>query len=182
MMQLRPKPEHIPRLKAPLGQLLTGEPEESIPKLLRLIEQEKPPRIVTVGNVVSRETWKAGLRVDLRIVDQRSMRKPVGPTDFPASTTYRVKNPAGVITMQAWQAVKKALTQRQATIFVEGEEDLLVLPTVVESPDNTYVLYGQPSRGIVVVKATPVKKAEIVALLSSMSQEKLANPCPRRIL
>ena len=170
-MQLRPKPEHIPRLKAPLGQLLTGEPWESIPKLLRLIEQEKPSKIVTVGDIVSMETWKAGLRVDLRIVDQRSMRKPVGPTDFPPTATYRVKNPAGVITMQALQAVKMALTQRQATIFVEGEEDLLVLPAIVESPDNTYVLYGQPSEGLVVVKATPVKKAEIVALLSSMSRE-----------
>src|SRR3990172_8248496 len=135
-MRLRPRPEHIPRLKAPLGQLLTGEPEESIPKLLRLIEQEKPSKIVTVGDVVSRETGKAGLRVDLRIVDRRSMRERLEPSFLTSDYTYRVQNPAGVITMQAWEVIKQALGRPEAVLFVEGEEDLLAIPCILEVPDG----------------------------------------------
>src|SRR3972149_10223827 len=86
-MQLRPRPEDIAKLKVPLGRLLTGKPEEAVPKLLRLIEREKPPKVVTVGDVVSRETWKTGLRLGLRIIDQRSMSRRIPKASLPARST-----------------------------------------------------------------------------------------------
>src|SRR3990172_8352295 len=167
-MQLRPRPEDIVKLKAPLGQLLTGEPEEAIPKLLRLIEREKPSKLVTVGDVVSRETWKAGLRVNLRIVDHKVMRNRVDPTEFPSMATYRARNPAGVITMEAWNTVKRGMKEREAVIVVDGEEDLLTLPAIVESPDDAFVVYGQPSEGLVVVTATAARKREILEVMNAM--------------
>jgi len=167
-MQLRPRPEDIVKLKAPLGQLLTGEPEEAIPKLLQLIEREKPSKLVTVGDVVSRETWKARVRVNLRIVDHRVMRNQVDPTDFPAMATYRARNPAGVITVEAWNTVRRGMKEREAVIVVDGEEDLLTLPAIVESPDDAFVVYGQPSEGLVVVTATAAKKREILEMMNAM--------------
>ena len=170
-MQLRPKPEHIPRLKAPLGQLLTGAPRETMLKLKVLIERDRPPVVVTVGDIVSIETLKAGIPVNLRIVDYRSRRQPLGVMSFPTENTYRAKNPAGGITMEAWQAVKRALEDREAVVVVDGEEDLLALPAIVESPDNAFVVYGQPSQGLVVVTATPVRKSQIRKWLDAMTEE-----------
>ena len=167
-MQLRPRPEDIANLKVPLGRLLTGKPEEAIPKLLRLIEREKPPKVVTVGDVVSRETRKAGLRVDLRIIDQRSMRRRIPKASLSAKTTYHVRNPAGVVTMDAWKVIRDATREKEAVIIVEGEEDLLTLPAIVESPDDAFVVYGQPSKGLVVVTATAPRKRKILEMMNAM--------------
>ena len=167
-MQLRPRPEDIAKLKIPLGRLLTGKPEEAIPKLLRLIEREKPPKVVTVGDVVSRETWKSGLRVGLRIIDQRSMRRRMPKASLSAKTTYHVRNPAGVVTMEAWKAIQDAMREKEVVMIVEGEEDLLTLPAIVESPDDAFVVYGQPSQGLVVVTATAPKKRKILEMMNAM--------------
>ena len=158
-------------MKAPLGQLLTGVPGETMLKLKLLIERDRPPVVVTVGDIVSIETLKAGIPVNLRIVDYRSMRQPVRVTSFPTENTYRVKNPAGGITMEAWHAIKSALEDREAVVVVEGEEDLLALPAIVECPDNAFVVYGQPSQGLVVVTVTPPIRSEIRSWLDAMSKE-----------
>lgn len=158
-------------MKAPLGQLLTGEPGETMAKLKLLIERDRPPVVVTVGDIVSIETLKAGIPVNLRIVDYRSMREPVPRMRFPTENTYRVKNPAGGITIEAWHAIKRALGDREAVVVVDGEEDLLALPAIVESPDNAFVVYGQPSQGLVVVTATPVRKSQIRKWLDAMTEE-----------
>ncbi len=171
LLQLRPRPEDIPRLKSPLGQLLTGVPGETMVKLKLLIERDRPPVVVTVGDIVSIETLKAGIRVNLRIVDYRSMREPVPRMSFPTENTYRAKNPPGGITTEAWHVIKRALEEREAVIVVDGEEDLLALPAIVESPDNAFVVYGQPSQGLVVVTATPVRKSQIRKWLDAMTEE-----------
>ena len=168
---IRPSPKDLEELKTPLGRLLTGPPEEAVPKLRRLIQDDKPPMVITVGDVVSKETMKAGLRIDLRIVDNRSMRTNVPTVNFPAKKTFRVKNPAGVITMNAWRTVQRALEERESLVIVEGEEDLLVLPVVLEAPSNSFVVYGQPLEGLVVVKASTSKKREVNTFINRMSRE-----------
>ncbi len=127
--------------------------------------------VVTVGDIVSIETLKAGIPVNLRIVDYRSMREPVPRVSFPTRNTYRAKNPAGGITMEAWNAIKQAMKNREAVILVEGEEDLLALPAIIESPNYAFVIYGQPSQGLVVVTATPATRAQIRTWLDAMTEE-----------
>jgi len=39
-------------------------------------------------------------------------------------------------------------------ILVDGEEDLLALPTMLLAPLDTYVVYGQYNLGMVVVRIT----------------------------
>ncbi len=174
MIQLRPSQADLVRLKAPLGTLLPGNPGETIPKFRQLMLEQKPSLITAVGDVVSKETLYAAIPVHLRIIDHKTFRKTVSPTDFKAPKTYTVTNPAGVITMDAWHTIRKALRESsKSVILVDGEEDLLTLPCIVESPDNAFVVYGQPSQGMVVVTTASPLKRQMSSLLDKMSREEV---------
>ena len=99
------------------------------------------------------------------------MRKPTATFNLKPKTTYHVKNPAGVITLESWEAIKRAMKDDDAVILVDGEEDLLALPCIVESPNNSLVLYGQPSRGLVVVDTSSTVRNEATLILSRMTRE-----------
>jgi len=142
-----------------------------MPKLKVIVQQSKPSKVTTVGDVVSRETLAAGIQVGLRIVDQMTLRKRISPVEIKAERTYRVKNPAGVITSEAWDTIREALKDREAVIFVDGEEDLLAIPAVLESPDNALVVYGQPSAGLVVVTVSPQTKSDVRKIMNRMTKE-----------
>jgi GTP-dependent dephospho-CoA kinase len=171
MIQLRPNPTDLQRLKEPFGRLLPGTPAQTMSALSRLINQTQPGRVAAVGDVVSRETLIAGIAVNLRILDHISMRRPTAAFNLKVRKTYHVKNPAGVITLEAWETIKRSMKDEEALIVVEGEEDLLALPCIAESPDNSLVLYGQPSRGLVVVQIGPEVKTEAGLILNRMTRE-----------
>ena len=171
MTSFRPAQSDLVRLKTPLGQLLAGSPAETMPKLKLLVQRIKPSKLTTVGDVVSRETLAAGIQVSLRIVDQMTLRKRISPVEIKVERTYKVRNPAGVVTKEAWDAIREALKDREALILVDGEEDLLAIPAVLESPDNALVVYGQPSEGLVVVAASAEKKTEVRKIANRMTQE-----------
>ena len=99
------------------------------------------------------------------------MRRPTAAFNLKVKKTYHVKNPAGVITLEAWETIKRAMKDEEALIVVEGEEDLLALPCIVESPNNSLVLYGQPSKGLVVVDTNTNVKSEASQILSRMTRE-----------
>jgi hypothetical protein len=56
-------------------------------------------------------------------------------------------------------------------MVVLGEEDLLTLPAIVEAPIISFVIYGQPEEGIVLVEVDEKKKKEIHALIDAMVKE-----------
>ena len=171
MIQLRPSQADLLRLKEPFGRLLPGTPAKTISELNSIISQTRPRKVVAVGDVVSRETLVAGIRVDLRILDHISMRRPTAAFNLKVKKTYTVRNPAGVITLEAWETIKRAMNDEEALIIVEGEEDLLALPCIVESPIDSLVLYGQPSKGLVVVHTNLKVKNEARLMLSRMVRE-----------
>jgi uncharacterized protein (UPF0218 family) len=142
-----------------------------MPKLRALIQQNKPPKVTTVGDIVSRETLTRGIQVNLRILDQMTLRQRIGPIEIKAERVYRVRNPAGVVTKEGWDAIKGALQHREAVIYVDGEEDLLAIPAILESPDKSFIVYGQPSQGVVVVTASPEMKHEVREMMNRMTQE-----------
>jgi GTP-dependent dephospho-CoA kinase len=171
LTSFRPAASDLARLKTPLGQLLAGTPAETMPRLKLFVQRSKPSKLTTVGDVVSRETLAAGIQVSLRIVDQMTLRKRMSPVEIKVERTYKVRNPAGVVTKEAWDAIREALKDREALILVDGEEDLLAIPAVLESPDNALVVYGQPSEGLVVVTASAEKKNEVRKIVNRMTQE-----------
>lgn len=156
-------------LKAPLGKLIMGSPEEAMKKLEELIIKEKPSMIITVGDIVSENTAKHGISTHLAIVDNRVMRQPRKPIVLKTSQTIHVKNPPGIISDKAWIAIRKALKQEQATkIVVDGEEDLLTLVALLHAPLNSLVIYGQPHEGVVAVRVTRRKRQKARNIIEAM--------------
>jgi len=138
-------------------------------KLKLLVEREKPPCIVSVGDVVSRNLVKENFRPKLLIVDNRVMRSNVEPAKLDADEEKHVKNPPGTITFEALNAIQEAFkTTHTVKIVVDGEEDLLALPAIQHAPENALVIYGQPHEGLVVVRVTLQKKAEVAEILEEM--------------
>ena len=178
MILFRPTPADLPRLKEPFGRLFPGEPDETMLALREFIDRNRPSRTTAVGDVVSKATLAARIRVNLRIVDKMSMRKPATPFKFSAGRSYAVRNPAGTITQESWDAIRRAMKEDDVLILVKGEEDLLTLPSIVESPDDSLVLYGQPSQGLVVVETTPAAKEEARLILGRMTTENTQIPGP----
>ena len=58
-------------LKKPLGELLKGNEEETIPLLKQKIEEEKPKMVLAVGDRVSMTLASLGLKVKLYIYDEK---------------------------------------------------------------------------------------------------------------
>lgn len=157
------------RLKKPLGELIRGSYNETMEKLKLLLKRERPPCVVSVGDVVSRNLIEKSIRPKLLIVDNRVMRSNIEPARLDVDEEKRVKNPPGTITLEALNTIHEAFkTTRTVKIVVDGEEDLLALPAIQYAPENSIIVYGQPREGLVVVKATMQKKAEVAEILEEM--------------
>jgi hypothetical protein len=162
-------PELRIKLKDPFGTLIQGTFDETMGKMKELIEQEKPPKLISVGDVVSLNLHKHNINPQLTIIDNKSLRCQAMPETARVEKTVEVINPQGTITKEAALAIKEAIERSEHThIVVDGEEDLLTLIVVLFAPKNSVVVYGQPHRGIVVVKVTPQKKAQVKKFLKAM--------------
>jgi uncharacterized protein (UPF0218 family) len=159
--------------KKPFGFLIEGSPDETIDKIRELIEKEKPSRIISVGDIVSRNLHLGDINPQLTIIDNKFERKQLESEKTYDEKTVCVKNPQGTITSEAILAIKEALRRNKHThIVVDGEEDLLVLIAVLDAADGAFVIYGQPHSGIVVVKVSAEKKAEAGQFLNEMRASK----------
>ena len=166
-------PELRIKLKEPFGSLIQGTPEETMGKLKKIVKEEKPPKIVSVGDIVSRNLHKHNIHPQLTIIDNISLRDQPMPKEETAEKTVHVINPQGTITQEAMLAVKEALEGNEHIhIVVKGEEDLLTLIAVLYAPENAFVVYGQPYSGIVVIKVTSEKKALVQEFLKAMKSSK----------
>jgi uncharacterized protein (UPF0218 family) len=162
-------PELRTELKHPLGTLIRGSFVETMKRIRDMVERESPPAIVSVGDTVSRNLLKNHVHPQLSIVDNRCMRRSIPPTFLAPEKTVRVRNARGTIAEDAIGAIRDALKTSQRTlIVVEGEEDLLTLIVIMYAPQNSFVIYGQPREGVVVVKATTEKKAQVSEILKAM--------------
>lgn len=163
------------RLKEPLGILIRGAFAETISRFKTMIEEEKPPCIISVGDTVSKNLERNQVFPRISIIDNVAMRRNAKPYSLTAEKTLYIRNPPATITDEALLAVQDALkTGNRTKIVVEGEEDLLALVAILYAPENTFVVYGQPYEGIVVVKATPEKRAEVSGILRMMENARKA--------
>jgi hypothetical protein len=170
-------PELRRKLKKPIGTLIRGSFNETMKKLKDLVEKEDPPMIISVGDNVSKSLTKNNIFPKLSIVDNKVMRRRIQPIALTADKTLYVKNPPGTITEEALATIQEALKHDGSVkIVVDGEEDLLTLAVALYTPENSFVVYGQPREGIVVVKVTNQKRATVTEILKAMEIfEKLNN-------
>ena len=167
-------PELRMKLKEPFGTLITGSFCDTMAKLKEHVQKEKPHSIISVGDVVSKNLHQYHIHPQITVIDNVSLRnQSTASQEAHGEKTVQVKNPQGTITEEAIVAIRDALAKGGHThIIVDGEEDLLTLIAVLYAQPNTFVVYGQPYTGIVVVKVTPEIKAHAKLVLKSMKASK----------
>ena len=158
------------QFKQPLGQLVTGSISDCINAIKTTIQEEKPSKIVLVGDTVSRHAMDAGIHADMIIVDNKEMRRSSIPVSFGTRRTLKLVNSQGTIAASSWDVIAQALKIGNSAVVVEGEEDLLVLVAVSVAPLRSLVVYGQPNVGIVLVRVSAEKKDEIAQALQQMKE------------
>ncbi|MGY5140146.1 MAG: GTP-dependent dephospho-CoA kinase family protein [Candidatus Nitrosopumilus sp. Bin_571-38] len=153
-------------MKTPLGILL---PESQVDKSNIEKYLSDNSYIITVGDRTTEKMINFGLIPSLQIIDGLEKREKREPPKLDNATELTVDNPAAEITPQSIAMIKKAFTlQNPVRLFVNGEEDLLVLPVCIHAPENAVVLYGQPNRGLVIVRITPEIRNKVETLLDLM--------------
>jgi GTP-dependent dephospho-CoA kinase len=166
-------PELSMKLKEPFGDLIQGTPEETMGNLKKMVNKERPSKIISVGDIVSQNLHKHNIHPQLTIIDNISLRTKKIPLEPSVQKTVFVENPQGTITQESIFAVKEALESNEHThIVVKGEEDLLTLIAVLYAPENAFVVYGQPYSGIVVVKVSSERKTRVLEFLNAMKVSK----------
>jgi uncharacterized protein (UPF0218 family) len=163
-------PELRQRLKVPLGVLIRGSFVEATKRFEVLAEQEKPPLVISVGDTVSRNLGKSRVPPCLVIVDNKCMRRTVlEPCRSGGEKVINVRNPQATITAEAVAGIQEALKSTgKVRVVVDGEEDLLALIAIMYAPFGSFVVYGQPYEGIVVVRVSAEKKEEVAGVLRRM--------------
>ena len=157
------------RLKRPLGRLFQSSEVRGDEFLALAVEA---PFAVAVGDRVT-ETFQetAGRSPDVYIVDGRERREKREVPNIAHAEALSAKNPAGTITRAARHAVKKAFEgSKPAMVLIDGEEDLLAIPAVIEAPLGAVVFYGQPLKGVVAVEVDEKAKARARDLLEGMKR------------
>ncbi|MHC1585536.1 MAG: GTP-dependent dephospho-CoA kinase family protein [Candidatus Syntropharchaeia archaeon] len=158
-------------LKKPIGKLYSGRGIEPIERMVE--EMGNPEKIISIGDMVTFYLLEYGIVPDLSIVDGKTKRgKTDVPTEHKDFKNVRVKNPAASITKELVDAIKNALEEDKPTrIFIDGEEDLAVLPVVENAPISSLVVYGQPDEGVVAVEVTEELKIRVRKFMERMERE-----------
>ena len=98
------------------------------------------------------------------------MRRDVDPIAFYGRRQFRLANARGSISSASWNTIHEAIAVGNSIVVVEGEEDLLTLVAIAESPLGSLVVYGQPHQGVVLVRVSREKKKEIAQLIKLMDE------------
>ncbi len=152
------------KFKTPYGKLFKNI--EELGKFKEKFEGKfKNKFIICVGDVVSNSMLGDGWDVHLCVYDNKTLRKDYDESEKNLENfkgnEFSVWNPAGMLTEHAFEIVKDALNFKHSLIFVDGEEDLFVIPCVKFCPPNTLLFYGQPNEGIVMVEINERVKKDI---------------------
>jgi len=156
-------------LKKPLGKIAnTGEAIKAVARV-----HSTGGLVVSVGDSCSWELVRKGAYPDIIVYDHLCKRAPVeeqlrAGLDMYDGEGVVVKNPAGFITKELEEAIKRTLENKKGKILVDGEEDLGALPVLINAPIGTLVVYGQPDVGIVLVEVTEEKRRQALDIYLSM--------------
>ena len=154
------------QMKVPLGILLLENQTQKNEIQKHLTDNSY---IITVGDRTTEKMINFDLIPSLQIIDGQEKREKREPPKLKNATELTVDNPAAEITSESISVIKNAFTlQPPIRLFVNGEEDLLVLPVCIHAPENAVVLYGQPNEGLVIVKITPEIRNKAQTLLDLM--------------
>jgi pantetheine-phosphate adenylyltransferase len=144
-----------------------GQPQGEIIDLNHFPAKSEFIRCVVGDN--SLETFiDKGWQYNLGVFDHRRLRQPFrSETIHALNPDITISNPAGVITTELVEALKKSFNDSRAHIQVEGEEDLAAVALILLLPLESEVYYGQPNVGIICMKITEELKDAAYNVLRS---------------
>ena len=164
---------HLPeslreQLKIPLGALIPDN-QTSKENILKQIPENS--FLITIGDATTEKLLSYGITPSLQIIDAQEKRvKREPPKTSEPLTNFSCKNPAGEITEQSMEIIKKAFESKPPVrITVDGEEDLLVIPACIFAPENSIIMYGQPNEGLVIVSVNDEVKKKTKSILDAMN-------------
>ena len=154
-------------LKTPLGTLIKNTDTKKS-QIIKEIYAENV--VITIGDATSELLINMDLIPFLQIIDGKEKRHERElPTDTSLVTHLHCVNPAGELTQDSIDTIKKSFASKPPIrILVDGEEDLLVLPTCILAPENYVIMYGQPNEGLVIVRITSELQEKVQKMVDSM--------------
>jgi pantetheine-phosphate adenylyltransferase len=147
-------------LRVPKSKIFEGDNPTVTKDIIAYLKEKKFDRVVCVGDEVSYDLLQNGFKPRNVIVDGKVNRIQVEYLDDIVkhySNRFSVTNKPGTIAKEVWKTLKDALNQ-ESVIVVEGEEDLLAIPTVLIADVSTVIIYGQPGRGKVIIENNEERK------------------------
>ena len=136
---------------------IIGGKKEVGKKFKDILKRDRFGLLITVGDYCS-----LALPSDIKIFDGKVQRKKIKE---PLSYSLSFKNPPGTIQKGAFRIIKEAIKEKK-NVFVEGEEDLLVIPAVLSAGRGDLVVYGLPKKGICLIEVSEGVKERFRKLLS----------------
>lgn len=149
-------------LRNPIGQI--GTDMQTV-----LSSLDSRMMIIAVGDIVAASCVESGRQADISIIDGKTRRHILSPDSaafFSESEKRETENPAGTITQAAAKCLQSmfvtyAESRKRQLLVVNGEEDLLAIPSILLSPLQSVVLYGQFDKGIIVVHVSEQNKKRV---------------------
>ena len=173
-------PEELRKVfKKPFGEVFKGSGLKPAEEIKKRLNGEK---VIIVGDVTLKNILAVGIKPSLSIIDMKTKQKAektfdetnlgvlMGPERglkeyLDTSNVIKVKNPPGTISKDLWEKIHEHIEKDGSVILVDGEEDLAVLPCILEADWNCVILYGQPDVGIIFVRVTEEKKVDASTIL-----------------
>jgi len=142
------------------GISIFGRKSEVAKKFRKILEERKFKKVITVGDYCS-----LNLPSDVKIFDGQIRRKKIKKI---LKFSLKDSNPSGTIQNSIWPKIEKAIKKKK-NLFINGEEDLLVIPTVLLSKTKSAVIYGIFNKGICLIEVTPQIKKNFKELLKKFA-------------
>ncbi len=151
------------KLKKPLGSL-----ELDFREIKRL---SRGHRITSVGDICTLSLLALGVRPHLAVFDHQFMRQQldsgmVSMLNVHFSRARRYRNQAGTLSERIVKDAKRLLKEGGA-VLIDGEEDLTALAFIMAGGKKDIIIYGQPHRGLVIVKHDAKLKKKIGSWLAA---------------
>ena len=177
----------------PLDILIAGSREETIIQVENIFRDYLNSGIklnfYIVGDIVTKDFLSNQFLkkfVKVCIIDEKTQRNHIN-LEFEEyfEQTIEFKNPEGTINKDCWKLFREVIISEKRTLIkiTDGEEDLLILPLVLEIPilkgSKNFAFYGQPPitdsnfiilEGIVIVDVDKNIQEKVKKVLEIMDQ------------
>ncbi|MFX1346505.1 MAG: DUF359 domain-containing protein, partial [Promethearchaeota archaeon] len=142
----------------PLDILIAGTREETIIQVENLFRDYLKSKLIlnflVVGDIVAKDFFSNSFLksfIKICVIDEKTQRNQINiDLEDYFEEILEFQNPVGTIHRDCWKLFRNVITSGKKTLIkiTEGEEDLLILPLILEIPikdrGGYFAFYGQP--------------------------------------